>query len=83
MKTMPGSGLAGAGSLASLAGVTASPQYLQVVEVAEIVSAHAGQARVIFLPQLEQVEVAGSALALQKGQASIMMTTSGYWTDVF
>jgi hypothetical protein len=60
----------------------ASPQYLQLVEMAEIVSAHAGQARAIFFPQLEQVELAGSALALQKGQASIMMTTSGYWTVV-
>jgi hypothetical protein len=56
---------------------------LQLVEIAEIVSAHAEQARVIFFPQLEQVETAGSALALQKGQASIMVTTSAYWTGLY
>jgi hypothetical protein len=76
MKTMPGSALAtGAGSFA---GVTPSPQYLQVLEFAAIVSAQAGQARDISLPQLEHVLTAGSALALQNGQASIMWTTSGF-----
>src|SRR5437870_729405 len=80
MKTMPGSAFTGAGVFA---GATPSPQYLQVVEFAAMVSAHAGQARDISLPQPAQVATAGSALALQNGQASIMMTTSGYWTDVY
>src|SRR5207237_7212725 len=80
MKTMPGSALTGA---ASRAGATPSPQYLQVVEFAAIVSAQAGQARDMVLPQLAQRATAGSALALQNGQASIMLTTSGNWTDVY
>src|SRR5262245_24578039 len=79
MKTIPGVAFAAAGSFI---GATPSPQYLQLVAFAAIVSAHAGHARDMSLPQLEQVVTAGSALALQNGQASIMWTTSGYWTGL-
>jgi hypothetical protein len=51
---------------------------LQVVELAAMVSAHAGQARDISLPHSAQTATAGSALALQNGQASIILTTSGF-----
>src|SRR5579862_5667492 len=74
-KTIPGCDFIGTGSLR---GGTASPQYLQVVAVVAMVSAHAGQGRDMVSPHVAHCVAAGSALALQNGQASIMVTSSGY-----